>query len=86
MKTKINKEVWKSSSINYLNTLASDVNELREKVARVSNLYVNNDFKLDVCADITRAKIDYQKALKHFWKEYVRILNEWNEINKKEVE
>ena len=84
-----NKEIWKASSINYLNTLASDVNELREKVARVSNLYVNNDFKLDVCADIAQAKIDYQKALKHFWKEYVRILNEWtewNEINKKEVE
>lgn len=82
MNKTINKEVWKSSSINYLNTLASDVNRLGEQVAVLSYLYVNNDFKLNVCADMARAKIDHQEALKHFWEEYVRILSEWNEINK----
>ena len=85
MNKTINKEVWKSSSINYLNTLASDVNELREKVARVSKLFVGNDLKLITSAGKSQAEADYKKALEHFWKEYARILNEWNEINK-EVE
>ena len=80
-----NKEIWKSSSINYLNTLASDVNKLREKVARLSNLFVNNDFKLNVNADKRQAETDYQIALDRFCGEYARILLEWNEINK-EVE
>ena len=86
MNKTINKEVWKSSSVNYLNTLASDVNKLRKKVAGLSNLYVNNDFKLVTCGDMLQAEDEYQKAVKHFSKEYVRILNEWDEINKKEVE
>ena len=29
---------------------------------------------------------NYKNALEHFWEEYARILNEWNEINKKEQE
>lgn len=86
MKTKINKEVWKSSSINYLNTLASDVNELREKVTRLSKLFVGNDLKLITSAGKSQAEADYKKTLEHFWEEYARILLEWNEINKKEVE
>ena len=86
MKTEINKEIWKSSSVNYLNTLASDVNELREKVARLSNLYVGKDLNLIASAGKSQAETDYKKALEHFWEEYARILNEWNEINKKEVE
>lgn len=85
MKAKINKEVWKSSSVNYLNTLASDVNNLRNKVAGLSNLYVNNDFRLVTCDDMLQAKAEYQKALDHFCGEYARILLEWDEINK-EVE
>ena len=86
MKTKINKEIWKSSSVNYLNSLASDVNKLREKVARLSNLFVGKDLKLIASGDKCQAETDYQIALEHFWKEYVRISDEWNEINKKEVE
>ena len=80
-----NKEIWKASSINYLNTLASNVNELREKVERLSNLFVSNDLKLITSAGKSQAEADYKKALEHFWEEYARILNEWNEINKKEV-
>ena len=86
MKTEINKEIWKSSSVNYLNSLASNVNELREKVERLSNLFVGNDLKLITSAGKSQAEADYKKALEHFWEEYARILNEWNEINKKEVE
>ena len=82
MNKSINKEIWKSSSINYLNTLASNVNELREKVTRLSNLYVNNDLKLTICDDMFQAETDYQKAFKHFGEEYARILKEWDEINK----
>ena len=85
MKTKINKEIWKSSSVNYLNTLASDVNELREKVTRLSTLIVGNDLNIISHECMLQAETDYQKAFKHFWKEYVRISDEWNEINK-EVE
>ena len=86
MKTKINKEIWKSSSVNYLNTLASDVNELREKVTRLSTLIVGNDLNIISHGGMLQAETDYQNAFKHFWKEYVRISDEWNEINKKEVE
>ena len=86
MKTKINKEVWKSSSINYLNTLVSDVNELKEKSTKLSTLIVGNDLKLITSAGKSQAEADYKKALEHFWEEYARILLEWNEINKKEVE
>lgn len=86
MKTEINKEVWKSSSVNYLNTLASDVNNLSEQVARLSKLFVGNDLKLITSAGKSQAEADYKKALEHFWEEYARILLEWNEINKKEVE
>ena len=86
MKTKINKEIWKSSSINYLNTLASDVNELREKVTRLSTLIVDNDLNIISHEGMLQAETDYQNTFKHFWKEYVRISDKWNEINKKEVE
>ena len=86
MKTKINKEVWKSSSVNYLNTLASDVNELKKKSTKLSTLIVGNDLNIISHDGMLQAETDYQNAFKHFWKEYVRISDEWNEINKKEVE
>lgn len=86
MKTKINKEIWKASSVNYLNSLASNVNELREKAARLSALFVGKDLNLIVSDGKCQAETDYQKALERFYGEYARILLEWNEINKKEVE
>ena len=85
MKTEINKEVWKASAASYLNSLASNVNNLSEQVARLSKLFVGNDLKLITSAGKSQAEADYKKALEHFWEEYARILNEWNEINK-EVE
>ena len=86
MKTEINKEVWKSSTASYLNSLASNVNELREKVARLSTLYVGENLNLITSDGKCQAETDYQIALEHFWKEYIRISDEWDEINKKEVE
>ena len=86
MKTEINKEIWKASSVNYLNTLASDVNELRWKIAGLSNLFVGENLNLIASDGKCQAETDYQIALEHFWDEYARILLEWNEINKKEAE
>ena len=85
MKTKINKEIWKSSAVSHLNSLASNVNELREKVARLSNLFVGKDLNLITSDGKCQAETDYQIALEHFYEEYARILLEWTEINK-EVE
>lgn len=82
MKTEINKEIWKSSSINYLNTLASSVNELREKAARLSALFVGKDLNLIASDGKCQAETDYQIALERFYGEYARLLLEWNEINK----
>ena len=78
----INKEVWKSSSINYLSTLASDVNELREKSTKLSTLIVGNDLNIISHNGMLQAETDYQNAFKHFGKEYDRILKKWDEINK----
>ena len=86
MKTKINKEVWKSSAASYLNSLASNVNELKEKSTKLSTLIVGNDLNIISHDGMLQTETDYQKAIKHFWKEYVRISDEWNEINKKEVD
>ena len=82
MNKTVNKEVWKSSSISYLNTLASDVNKLKEKSTRLSNLFVTNDFRIAICDGMLQSETDYQNSLKNFFKEYSRILNEWDEINK----
>lgn len=82
MNKTVNKEVWKSSSISYLNTLASNVNELREKAARLSALSVGKNLNLIAINGKCQTETDYQIALEHFWGEYARILLEWNEINK----